>query len=466
VNVVAPLDFFGHLVWLDGRPLLDTIEPYRRAILTEALHSFEPDGRPRYNLVLSGRAKKNYKTTDLILASFYRFFAWPSHAAGNDCFLLANDEGQAADDLSLAKKLVLANPILAHEVTIKQKAIERLDGRGTLQILPAGDVAGSHGKTFCLVGFDEIHGYRNWDLFEALAPDPTRPDALTWITSYDTIYNAPGVPLFDLKRAGQNRADPRMHFTWYSGDLCTDPIYALLEDQEERANPSMSSWPEGRGYLDQQKARLPTSKYRRLHLNLPGAPDGAFFDPGNVLACIVPGRKRLAPWRPEKAVARAPEYRAFVDMSGGSSDDAVLAIGHQQDGLAIVDLVESQGGAAPFDPRLAVLKFAGLLKEYGVFRVVGDRYAGETFRADFQRHGVGYEVSRLTKSQLYEALEPRVNAGEVELPDLPRLQEQLLTLVRRGARIDHQAGDRDDHANAAAGVVHQVLARAKLPLIW
>ena len=27
-----PLDFFSHLVWIDGRPLLDTIEPYRRGI--------------------------------------------------------------------------------------------------------------------------------------------------------------------------------------------------------------------------------------------------------------------------------------------------------------------------------------------------------------------------------------------------------------------------------------------------
>lgn len=25
-----PLDFFGELVWIDGRPLLDTIEPYRK----------------------------------------------------------------------------------------------------------------------------------------------------------------------------------------------------------------------------------------------------------------------------------------------------------------------------------------------------------------------------------------------------------------------------------------------------
>jgi hypothetical protein len=75
-------------------------------------------------------------------------------------------------------------------------------------------------------------------------------------------------------------------------------------------------------------------------------------------------------------------------------------------------------------------------------------------------------VSELTKSQLYEALEPRVNAGEVELPDQSKLQEQLLTLVRRGARVDHQPGDRDDHANAVAGVVHRVMAPASWPLVW
>lgn len=453
--MIGPLEFFEHLVWLDGRPLLDTIEPYRRRILSEALFTFGDDGRPQYNLVLSGRAKKNWKSADMILAAFYRFFVWES-VAGNDAYLLANDEGQAADDLSLAKKLIYANPMLAHEVQVKLKSIERLDGRGELRILPAGDVSGSHGKTYLFVGFDEIHGYRTWDLFEALAPDPTRPDALTWITSYDTIYNAPGVPLHDLKR--QALVDPRMHFSWYSGDLCTDPAFALLEP-EERANPSMSSWPEGRAYLEQQRLRLPTSKFRRLHLNLPGAPDGAFFVPQNVLGCVVPGRRRLPP-------RGDTDYGAFVDMSGGSSDDAVLAIGHKQDGLAIIDLVESQGGSVPFDPRLAVVKFVGLLREYQVSRVVGDKYAGETFRTDFQRHGIGYEVARFTKSQLYEALEPRVNAGEVELPDLPRLQEQLLTLVRRGARVDHQPGDHDDWANAAAGVVHGVLARPRLPIVW
>jgi hypothetical protein len=61
-----------------------------------------------------------------------------------------------------------------------------------MRILPSRDAVGLHGKTSAFTGFDEIHGFRNYDIFGALALDPTRPDALWWITSYDTIWNAPG----------------------------------------------------------------------------------------------------------------------------------------------------------------------------------------------------------------------------------------------------------------------------------
>jgi hypothetical protein len=41
--------------------LLDVIEDYRREIITKGLFPFDADGRPTYNLVLVGRAKKNWK---------------------------------------------------------------------------------------------------------------------------------------------------------------------------------------------------------------------------------------------------------------------------------------------------------------------------------------------------------------------------------------------------------------------
>lgn len=72
----------------------------------------------------------------------------------------------------------------------------------------------------------------SWDLLEALQPDPTRTDALTWITSYDTLYNTPGVPLVDFKPIGKSGRDPRMLFSWYSADLCTDLAFTGLAPEQ------------------------------------------------------------------------------------------------------------------------------------------------------------------------------------------------------------------------------------------
>ncbi len=318
------------------------------------------------------------------------------------------------------------------------------------KILPARDAVGAHGKTASFIGYDEIHGFKNYDLLEALAPDPTRQSTLTWVTSYDTIYSVAGVPLYDLKQAGFAGSDPRMLFSWYSGDRCTDPDFADLPP-EQRANPSMASWAEGAAYIEQQRKRLPTHKFRRLHLNLPGAPNGAAFDQGAIMDAVVAGRKINAPvdWR---------KYVAFVDMSGGSSDDAVLAIAHAEESdHAVLDLVAKQTGATPFNPRDAVIKFVGLLRQYRLNSVTGDNYAGNTFKSDFEGMGVRYQSSGLAKSDIYDRLEPRLNAGEIELLDVPELQEQLITLVIRGSKIDHEPNGHDDFANAAAGALNLAL---------
>jgi hypothetical protein len=447
---VHPFKFFSLLYWLDGRPLLDVIEPYRQQIFDKALYSFTEDGRPEFNLILTGRAKKNWKSADLIFVALYRLLAWESEG-GNQCYILANDEDQAGDNLELAKKLVRVNPMVADAVKVNQKLIERKDGEGFIEILPAGDVIGSHGKTYLFAGFDEIHGYRTWDIFEALALDPSRPDALQWITSYASIYHKPGVPLFDLMAQGKKGTDLRMFFSWYGADYVTDPAFVDLPP-EEKANPSMTSWAD-QGYLDQQKGRLPAHKYRRLHLNLPGLPEGSAFTAEMVMGAIDRGVRIRLP-------GEASSHVAFVDMSGGSNDDACLAIAHKDvDSRAVLDRLVDQGQRPPFDPRKAVTRFAEVLKEYGIKSVTGDRYAGETFRAAFQDEGITYRVSDKTKHELYESLEPRLNGAQVILLDHAELESQLLSLIWRGNKIDHPGGEHDDYANAAAGAVEGALRK-------
>jgi len=208
----------------------------------------------------------------------------------------------------------------------------------------------------------------------------------------------------------------------------------------------MASWSDGAQYLEQQRRRLPSHKFRRLHLNLPGAPNGAFLDQGLVMDAVETGCK-------VRHRQDGIKYFAFVDMSGGSADDACLAIAHAEGDIAVLDLVVKQNGPTPFNPRNAVAKFCGILHEWGISTVTGDSYAGLTFSHDFEERGIRYIKSHLDTTSIYESFEPRLNAGEVRLLDVPELTEQLLTLVVRGAKVTHETSGHDDWANATCGAL-------------
>jgi len=437
-------DFVHAMRWLDGGPMADRIEPYRWRVFDRAFQRrADLVSAFVYSLILSGRAKKNWKTVDLVLVCLFALLN--DSPGGNQVYLVANDLGQSNDDLALTKKIIRANPFLSDEVKIKTNIIERRDGQGFIEILPAQDAIGQHGKTYRLLGVDEIHGYRNWDLLEAMALDPTRLDAQQWITSYASLFHRPGAPLFDLMRQAKAADDPRMLVSWYGADWCTDPEFDALPP-EQRANPSMASWANTE-YLEQQRRRLPAHKFRRLHLNLPGLPEGSAYQPDPVMNAV----DRSVRLRPREERVR---YVAFVDMSGGSSDDAVLAIAHLDDAKrSVLDRVLNQGALAPFDPMLAVTRFVAVLREYGCTSVTGDRYAGETFKAAFEKEQISYRVSDKTKSEIYEAFEPLLNSSTAVLLDEPELEQQLLGLVWRGGRIDHLAGEHDDFANAGSGAL-------------
>jgi len=429
--------WLASLKWIDGSAL--QIEEYRLDLFRKAF-STNLLGRRKFNMVLSGRGKKNHKSCDLTLAGLFSL-TMTKAAQGNDVLLIANSEDQAGDDLDLARKIVAANPHLLAGLEPLSKEIRRRDGRGVMRVLPANNVAGMHGKSACMVGYDEIHGMTDWSIMEALQPDPTR-ECLVWITSYDSILDVEGAPLHDLKKIGMSGEDPRMLFSWYSAEHCTDPNFAHLPP-EQRANPSMASWNDP-DYLDQQRRRLPSSRFRRLHLNLPGSIQGAFFSQDMVDAAIVKGRSILDPMP-------GISYLAAVDMSGGSSDDATLSISYWDGGKSIVVGVWEQDGSTPFNPRVdAVAKFAAICKRYGCSSIYGDDYAGQVFKNDFADCGITYVSVKRSKSDFYEGLEVLFNAKQVELPGVPKLRRQLLTLVRKGATIDHPSGQHDDWATSAA----------------
>jgi hypothetical protein len=119
-------------------------------------------------------------------------------------------------------------------------------------------------------------------------------------------------------------------------------------------------------------------------------------------------------------------------------------------------LIEKQAGAVkPFDPMKVVPQFAARLHEYGCTEnVICDYYAGSTFGFAFTRERIRLRQISGSATDQYEALEPRFNAGRVELLDDPTTVEELLTLVVKGAKVTHESGSHDDHACALALAVN------------
>jgi hypothetical protein len=432
---IDPLEFFGLLKWLDGRPLLDVMEPYRQKILREALSTVRPDGAPQYRRVLTGRGKKNSKTTDAVLAALYKCLVWKpaGHKLAQNYFI-ASDLAQAADDLDLTKLLVRRNPMLQAELTIKSNIVERKDGKGFIEILPARDAQGLHGKTYLFLVVDELHTQKTYDTLAALEIDRTRPDAVQWFASYASLYRHAGVPLVDMLKQHEAKSDPRLYVSWYAGTI-------------EEANPSLNG-PLGPTLDDIEDAQrsLPSWIFRRLYLNLPGQPDSAAFDAEKVEDAVIPGRTVLPP-------QAGLNYVAFCDLSGGGADDATLCIAHSQDDRVIVDCLVDQGPRInrTFSPEATVQRFSDILKQYHLQQVQGDRYAAQWPILAFQKLGIMYRPADLNRSQIYAAFEPLVNSGNCELLDHPKLLQQFIGLVRKGEKIDHASGEHDDHCNSVAG---------------
>jgi hypothetical protein len=183
----------------------------------------------------------------------------------------------------------------------------------------------------------------------------------------------------------------------------------------------------------------------------------AYLDAEAIRAVVAAGRRELAP-------VEGFGYSAFVDTSGGSGDSFTIAISHRTEHRVVLDLVRER--RPPFSPDDVVKEYAETLAPYGVTYVTGDHYAGEWTRERFTAHGIAFEWSERTKSDIYRELLPLINAARAELLDLPRLAAQLAGLERRVSRggkdsIDHLPGAHDDMANAAAGAL--VLAAEGLP---
>jgi hypothetical protein len=222
-----------------------------------------------------------------------------------------------------------------------------------------------------------------------------------------------------------------------------DPRILVARAASREMNPTLPQ-----ADIDREMARDPASGRAEYYAEF-RTDISAFVSQEVIDSCIAHDVFELPP-------AAGVSYLGFVDPSGGANDAMTLAIAHRVGDTVILDAAREI--QPPFNPDAATTEFSTLLRAYHVAKVIGDRYAGEWVREPFRRHGIEYQLSEASKSDIYRDALPLFNAGRAQLLDLKRLVNQLCSLERRTARggrdlIDHpqHPGARDDLANSVCG---------------
>ncbi|MBI4605859.1 MAG: hypothetical protein HY721_28165 [Planctomycetes bacterium] len=330
-------------------------------------------------------------------------------------------------------------PILAGMVESRTQDVLTLENRVAVACYPCRPEA-VRGLRARVVVLDELAFFRSGDY---------RPQDREMLRAVRPTLATTGGRLIVLSSPyGQAGALWDLHRRHYGQDAASTLVW---QASAPSMNPTLP-----RDYLERMREEDPEA-YRSEVLGEFRSGVATFFEPEALDAVVVRGRRELEP-------ADGVRYSAFVDPSGGSRDAFTLAVAHRDGERVVVDCVRAW--RPPFNPSGVVAEAAKVLKSYGVSRVVGDRYAGEWPREQFRSHGVQYELSALDRSGLYLELLPLVNAGRVELPDVPDVLRELRGLERRRGssgrdRVDHVPGAHDDLANAVAGAAHLVAARGR-----
>jgi hypothetical protein len=317
---------------------------------------------------------------------------------------------------------------------VEREAVDGLDlSTGAELLILASNFRSVRGRSIACVVLDECAFWQS--------EQTANPDAEVYQALVPSLATLPGAMLIGIstpyRRAGLLWEKHRNHYGINDDDVL------VVRGPSRLFNPTLPV-----GVIDDALERDAAAASSEWLAEFRSDIDG--FAGREQIECCVSLNVRE---RPPQAGVR---YHAFVDPSGGSSDSFTLAVSHheRQGDVVVIDALREI--KPPFSPSSVCEEFARLLRSYSITRVVGDRYGGEFPREQFRRHGIAYEPSEYSKSELYVDLLPLINSRRIDLLDHSRLLNQLSGLERRTSRtgmdtIDHAPGGHDDIANACAG---------------
>ncbi len=346
--------------------------------------------------------------------------------------IIATDRKQARVIMRYVTALLRSVPMLEAMILRQDAESVDLNNRVTIEIV-TGSYRTIRGYTVLAALCDEIAFWRSEDsanpaeeILAALTPAmATIPGAMLLCLSspykrsgpmhdaYRRYYGQDGAPVLVIQ-ADTRTMNPKVPQRVINDAMERDPIAASAE------------------YLAQFRSDV-----------------GTFLDAELVAKAVESGRR-------ERASQDRFRYVAFCDPSGGSHDRMTLGIAHMEENRVVLDLI--RGVTPPFDPSVVVQDFAAVLRTYRCSSVTGDRYAGEWVRTAFERAGITYWHSDLSKSEIYLEALPLFTTGGVDLLEYQPLLIELQQLERRTTKsgrdsVDHPPMGHDDFANAACGAL-------------
>ncbi len=146
-----------------GEPFI--LEPWQQAIVANLFGWKRPDGTRRYREAFVFVARKNGKSSMAAGLALYMLFC--DGEPGAEIYSAAAERDQAALVFDVAKRMVLAEPVLSTACRVYQKAIT-IESMGSSYKAISADANTKHGyNTHCAV-IDELHAQRTRELVDVL----------------------------------------------------------------------------------------------------------------------------------------------------------------------------------------------------------------------------------------------------------------------------------------------------------
>src|SRR5262249_45400679 len=141
-----------------------------------------------------------------------------------------------------------------------------------------------------------------------------------------------------------------------------NPSILVAKGTSRELNPSLSQADVDKEYeRDPASAEAEYGAQFRIDIE-------SFITSEAIEACIDPGVR-------ERPYDRRNLYGAFVDPSGGAHDSFTLGIAHKEGRTSVLDVIREV--RPPFAPEAVVEQFCQVLRQYQIYGIRGDKYAGE-----------------------------------------------------------------------------------------